>query len=38
MTLVGNVGFDLSSDIDDLLAGLRAFVDAEVVIRHETSR
>jgi acyl-CoA dehydrogenase len=35
MTLVGNVGFDLSSDIDTLLAGLRAFVDAEVVIREE---
>ena len=35
MTLVGNVGFDLSSDVDELLAGLRAFVDAEVVSRHE---
>jgi acyl-CoA dehydrogenase len=34
MTPVGNVAFDLSSDIDDLLAGLRAFVEAEVVPRH----
>jgi acyl-CoA dehydrogenase len=34
VTTVGNVAFDLSSDIDDLLAGLRAFVEAEVVSRH----
>ncbi len=35
MTLVTNVGFDLSSDVDELLAGLRAFVVAEVLSRQE---
>jgi len=34
MPVLGNVAFDLSSDIDDLLTGLRAFVEAEVVTRH----
>jgi acyl-CoA dehydrogenase len=32
---IGNLSFDLSSDVDDLLAGLRAFVRAEVVSREE---
>jgi acyl-CoA dehydrogenase len=32
---VDNLGFDVSTDIDDLLIGLRSFVEAEVVTRHE---
>src|SRR5258708_1886818 len=35
MTSARNVAFDLSSDIDDLLTGLRGFVAAEVVGRHD---
>jgi acyl-CoA dehydrogenase len=35
MTSAGNVAFDLSPDVDDVLRGLRAFIAAEVVSRHE---
>jgi len=35
MTATGNIAFDLSSEIGDLLAGVRAFTEAEVVSRHQ---